>query len=84
MSGFFDHPGKFDPDWLASLLGQPAGALQGLEFAPVGTGQVGDSFRVHLDWSTAATNAPATIIAKCPANDPTNALPFCIATRAAL
>ena len=70
MSGFFDHPGKFDPDWLAGVLGQPAGALRGLEFAPVGTGQVGDSFRVHLDWSTAATNAPATIIAKCPANDP--------------
>ena len=70
MSGFFDHPGKFDPDWLAGVLGQPAGTLRGLEFGPVGTGQVGDSFRVHLDWSTAAKNAPATIIAKCPAHDP--------------
>ena len=70
MSGFPDHPEKFEPDWLAGVLGQPAGALRAIEFAPVGTGQVGDSFRLHLDWSEAAANAPATIIAKCPAKDP--------------
>ncbi|MEC7234847.1 MAG: hypothetical protein VXV84_07085, partial [Pseudomonadota bacterium] len=70
MSGFFDHPRKFEPDWLAGVLGQPTGALRAIEFAPVGAGQVGDSFRLHLDWSEAAANAPATIIAKCPAKDP--------------
>ena len=69
MSRFFDHPAKFDLDWLAGVLGQPEGALRELEYAPVGTGQVGDSFRVRLDWSTAAKSAPATIIAKCPAQD---------------
>ena len=70
MSDFADHPEKFDPDWLAGVLGQPAGALRAIEFAPVGTGQVGDSFRLHLEWSEAAANAPVTIIAKCPAQDP--------------
>lgn len=70
MSDFADHPEKFDSDWLAGVLGQPAGALRAIEFAPVGTGQVGDSFRLHLEWSEAAANAPATIIAKCPAQDP--------------
>ena len=70
MSGFFDHPRKFDLDWLAGVLGQPAGALRAMDFAPVGTGQVGDSFRLSLDWSDAGASAPATIIAKCPAQDP--------------
>ena len=41
MSGFFDHPRKFEPDWLAGVLGQPTGALRAIEFAPVGAGQVG-------------------------------------------
>ena len=70
MSDFADHPEKFDSDWLAGVLGQPAGALRAIEFAHVGTGQVGDSFRLHLEWSEAAANAPAAIIAKCPAQDP--------------
>ena len=45
-----DHPEKFDTAFLAALFDRPAEALRGFDFVPVGTGQVGDSFRVTLDW----------------------------------
>ena len=64
-----DHPDKFDKDWLANKLGQPAGSLKGWTTNPVGTGQVGDSYRLTFDWADAAFG-PATAIAKCPASDP--------------
>ena len=70
MSEFRDHPEKFDLDWLAARLDQPVGTLHDMDFVPVGTGQVGDSYRLSLKWSTAVPGAPATIIAKCPAQDP--------------
>ena len=69
MSEFRDHPEKFDLDWLAARLDQPVGTLHDMDFVPVGTGQVGDSYRLSLKWSTAVPGAPATIIAKCPAQD---------------
>ncbi len=66
-----DHPEKFDVEFLADLFGQKANALRGFEFAPVGTGQVGDSFRLTLDWAdeTAADALPRSLVAKCPAAD---------------
>lgn len=66
----FDHPNKFTPAWLETVLGRPAGSLRGFDFAAVGTGQVGDSYRVQLDWYEA--DAPTSLIAKCPAADTTS------------
>ena len=64
-----DHPEKFDVGFLASLFEQPADALSGFDFAPVGTGQVGDSYRVTLDWTTHDDGLPKSLVAKCPAAD---------------
>ena len=66
---FRDHPEKFDNDFLAGLFGQHGDALRGFDFAPVGTGQVGDSFRVALDWAVNDVTLPGTLVAKCPAAD---------------
>ncbi len=68
MAGLPDHPDKFDPDWLAGKLGRAAGSLRGWTLQPVGTGQMGDSYRLVLDWA-GGSGRPATIIAKCPAAD---------------
>ncbi len=62
-----DHPDKFDAAWLASILGAPAPALCGWHSTPIGTGQVGDSYRLMLEWNEADAAYPHTIIAKCPA-----------------
>lgn len=64
-----DHPDSFDAGFLAAIFGQEAGALTGFSYAPVGTGQVGDSFRLSLDWADKTDALPATIVAKCPAAD---------------
>lgn len=67
-----DHPSKMSADWLCQILNQPAGSLRAISYTAIGTGQVGDSFRLTLDWTDIASAAPATIIAKCPAQDPTS------------
>ncbi len=69
MAAFPDHPDKFDSDWLAQKLGAPSGVLRGWTTHPVGSGQVGDSYRLVLDWKE-PVSYPATLIAKCPAADP--------------
>ena len=63
------HPDAISPDWLADVLGRPNGALRGFTVAPVGTGQMCDSYRLTLDW-TDQGDSPATVIAKCPSLDP--------------
>lgn len=63
------HPDGMSADWLAEALGRPAGALRGFTVAPVGTGQMCDSYRLSLDWVEKG-GAPASIIAKCPSLDP--------------
>ncbi len=78
MSAFRDHPSGFDVAYLAQVFDQPAEALSGFSFEPVGTGQVGDSYRVTLDWVAAPAGAaplagvPSSLIAKCPAGDATS------------
>jgi len=64
---FRDHPERFDAAFLADLFGQPAEALNRFDFIPVGTGQVGDSYRIQLDWAVAGL--PPSLVAKCPAAD---------------
>ena len=66
---FYDHPEKFDVAFLAALFSQEADALRGFDFAPVGTGQVGDSYRVTLDWAGHDDGLPKSLVAKCPAEN---------------
>jgi hypothetical protein len=74
---FRDHPDRFDAAFLACLFGRAGDALRGFEHVPVGTGQVGDSYRVQLDWHDAAQEQaaaqgdtlPGSLVAKCPAAD---------------
>jgi hypothetical protein len=69
VSGFPTHPDAMTSDWLALALGAPAGTISGFSVAPVGTGQMCDSFRLTLDWADSGRR-PATVIAKCPSADP--------------
>ena len=69
--GLRDHPSKFDKAFLAALFKQDAAMLKDFSFAPVGTGQVGDSFRIMLDWQE-GVEAPSSLVAKCPAADATS------------
>lgn len=69
MTGFPTRPDAMTTAWLAEALGRPANALRGFTAAPIGTGQMCDSFRLALDWAD-GTGAPASIVAKCPSLDP--------------
>lgn len=70
MSGAIPtHPDAIQPGWLAERLGAPAAALRGFAVAPVGTGQMCDSYRLTLDWADDEWR-PASVIAKCPSADP--------------
>ena len=63
-----DHPSQFSKKFIASLFNSPETNLKSFDFKPVGSGQVGDCFRVKLDWKE-KKDLPATLIAKCPAAD---------------
>ena len=61
------HPDEMDRSWIEEKLGAPSGSLASVASAPVGTGQMCDSFRLTLDWES--HDGPATIVAKCPSTD---------------
>ena len=63
-----DHPSQFSKKFIASLFNSLEANLITFDFAPVGSGQVGDCFRVNLDWKE-KNNLPTSFIAKCPAAD---------------
>ena len=72
MGAIPSHPDAIRPDWLgeqlraAGLLGD--GAITGLRWEPIGTGQVGDSARFHLTYDRPGAG-PATVAGKFPAAD---------------
>lgn len=63
-----EHPNQFSKKFIASLFNSSESNLKGFEFKPVGSGQVGDCFRVNLNWKE-KNNVPSSFIAKCPAAD---------------
>ena len=68
-----DTPDALTPAWLTKAL-EPSldGArVTDVEATPVGTGQMCDSVRLALRYDR-VTSAPATLIAKLPAGDPTS------------
>ena len=66
-----DHPSQFSKKFIASLFNSLEANLITFDFVPVGSGQVGDCFRVNLDWKE-KNNLPTSFIAKCPAADPSS------------
>ena len=56
-------PSALTPEWLSAALERP---VRGVRAEPVGTGQIGACYRLHLD----GDGVPATLLAKLPAADP--------------
>lgn len=63
------HPDAFTTAWLEHALAAPPKSLQRFSAKPIGTGQMSLSFRIALEWSD-HQQGPASVIAKCPATDP--------------
>ena len=62
------HPNDLSKKFLENLFESKEANLNNFNFESVGSGQVGDCFRIFLDWKN-KNNLPVTFIAKCPAND---------------
>jgi hypothetical protein len=60
------------PEWLTALLRKHGHdvTLARVDARPIGTGQVGATYRVTLDYAGEAGGAPPTLVAKLPSNDP--------------
>ncbi len=69
--GVVAHPGAITPAWLNAVLASALGDARvvAVKTARVGTGHVGDSFRLTLDFDR-PTYAPASLVAKLPSADP--------------
>ena len=68
-----DHPSQFFKKFIANLFNSSEENLKTFNFVPVGSGQVGDCFRVNIDWKE-KNNLPISFIAKCPAADQSSRL----------
>ena len=64
------HPKNFNVDFISEKLGFLPNSLNDFSYEAIGSGQVGDSYRLSLDWNN--NEGPETIIAKCSAKDLTN------------
>ncbi len=60
-----DHPQDMSVEWLRTHLGAAADGLTGFSYAPIGTGQVGDSYRLTLE----GTQELKSVVAKCSSHD---------------
>lgn len=67
MNSLPNHPEKFTVEWLSEKLNFLPEALKKFSYESVGSGQVGDSYRIKLNWDN--DEGPKTIIAKCSAKD---------------
>lgn len=59
-------PAEVTAPWLAAVLDAP---VESVTVAPVGTGQTGATYRVHLRYGSTTTDLPATAIVKLPSQD---------------
>ena len=75
MPDFPSHPADITAAWLTERL-RAAGvigtaAITGIRWEPIGTGQVGDSARLHLTYDEPG-GGPASVVGKFPAEDQTS------------
>ena len=64
-------PDAITADWLTQALAHElaGGTVTSVEATPVGTGQVGDTYRLAMELDGASDSAPRTVVAKLPAAD---------------
>ncbi|HVI30952.1 phosphotransferase [Phenylobacterium sp.] len=62
-------PSAVDGPWLTAVLREAGldGVVRAARAEPVGTGQIGDSVRFHLDYARRGPGAPDTLVGKFPA-----------------
>ncbi|MGW4365868.1 phosphotransferase [Nocardia takedensis] len=63
-----DGPADLTNEWLTEVIG--AGEVVAFRSERIGTGQVSDCYRIHLDWASAA--GPRSVVLKVAASDPTS------------
>ncbi len=69
-----DHPDTITPDWLTKVV-QANGCdaeVASFRASPVGTGQMADNYRLHLDYARRDAGAPDTLVVKVPAGNETS------------
>ena len=64
------HPENLSTNFISEKLGFLSNSLNDFSYKPIGSGQVGDSYRLSLNWKN--NEGPDTIIAKCSAKDLTS------------
>jgi Phosphotransferase enzyme family len=65
-------PADITPAWVTALLGAQGidADVSSISATPIGTGQVGATYRFALNYAGDATGAPPSIVGKFPSNDP--------------
>ncbi|MEE9416318.1 MAG: phosphotransferase [Acidimicrobiales bacterium] len=67
-----DTAAEVTPEWLSAALNSAglAVAVESVTTTPVGTGQMADSARLSISYSTEVKSAPNTLVGKFPSTDP--------------
>ena len=60
-----EHPKQFSKKFISDLFKRESSELNSFKFIPVGSGQVGDCFRIILDWKQ-EKDSPSSLIANVP------------------
>ena len=75
MPRLVSDPGEIDADWLTEALREsgalPTGRVTSVSSNLIGTGKMADNVRYELTYSGAPGDAPASVVAKLPAAEPT-------------
>lgn len=69
-----DHPDRMTPEWLSQVLAKNGidASVKQFRYSPVGTGQMADNYRLHLDYGAKPEDAPDTLVAKVSSSNPTS------------
>lgn len=62
-----DEIADIDPDWLSAAMGAP---VRSVSAQRVGTGQMGQSWRIAIEWAEDRPELPTSIVAKMAGGDP--------------
>jgi hypothetical protein len=62
-------PDELESDWLARVLGAPVASFA---VAPIGTGQMSETFRISLSYEDTGRAGPDSVVMKVAAADPTS------------
>ena len=72
MIPLVDHPDRITPHWVSAVLekNDVAARVNDLRATAVGTGQMADNYRLHLDYAGDRGDAPASLVVKVPSQNP--------------